>query len=119
MTNTTWDKEYGWNLSKRPPDFTRCCANVASNGSWGSHQCYNKARYDKDEQGRFTHCKRHNNDTAEKKKLLSQEAQKVADIEFKKRAHGPSAIEIVRKIAEGHHDPRILAVEFMERFDDT
>lgn len=97
------------------PDYSRCCEEVGRDmGRWTSFgQCTRARGHGPDK----AYCKQHDPDVAKarrEKVAADQKAKYYADM---KRAHGPSFLATLRKIADGHNDPRTLATEIVEAFD--
>lgn len=118
-----YQARYGHWFAPREPDFTRCAAEVVSDRRGASpHQCGKHAHYDEDHTGKPTRCLAHS-----RAKQAEKRAKEEARMEADKRAFrlrgvkakaGPEAWTLIRKIAEGHNDPRGAAREFMESYPE-
>ena len=106
-------KSYGLNMAKRGPDPARCCVEVSNGGRWPSyHQC-NRPRGHGPE---GAYCKQHDPEVVAARRAASEAAYN----EKRRRKalmHADQYLAALRKIAEGHNDPRALAAEVVADFD--
>ena len=104
---SAWEKHYG--RYKIKPDFSRCCVSVWDGDGWYSHQCRRKARYDRDDEGRPTHCKQHS-DEATAQRRAAQKAKFDADMaKIRERGRAAKYKAALEKIANGANDARQVA----------
>lgn len=89
--------------------------------SGGTGPCGKPAKHDPDHRGNLTKCGHHSNAAMEKKaakrKAKSEAWMSRYDLEHQKRQMESESLEILRKIAAGHNDPRSVAQEFINRWD--
>lgn len=84
------------------------------------HMCSRQANFDPDANGNPTKCKIHSEEGVRKKQKEADEryrlyCEKMAARERAANAQF-SAVEIVRKIADGHNDPRGLCLQWLSDF---
>lgn len=107
-------KQYGrWAGSPNgtPAYPERCCEEVYENGRWPLPRQCNKKRGHGPE---GAYCKQHDPEVVAARRAKSRAKEEAA---FNKRVlewAGPAAVALLRKIAEGHNDPRTAAREFLE-----
>ena len=104
--------EYGINMSRRRPDYTRCAHEVGDGFGW--HQCTRK-------NGHGPHgawCKTHDPD-AVKAKSEARSAKWRAECDQRDRLNAATAAlePALRQIAAGHNDPRSLAESVIAALD--
>lgn len=112
--NDLYPKSYGaWagNPKGHAPDYERCVATVKGAG-WHYCQCSKKRGYGPDE----AYCKQHDPAVIEARvqKKLERYHQRWNQERYK--IHGPTFYAALKKIADGHNDPRTLAKEIIEEF---
>lgn len=106
-------ENYGLSYSHRRPDFTRCCA-VVMRGFIPS-QCSRKRGH-----GPYgAYCKQHDPEAIAARRE-AQQAKFKAEREHNARvwfyrAHGQECYNTLKRIADGHNDPRALAQEVLDR----
>lgn len=110
-------KGYGSNTFERvPPDPERCAEMVSDRDTrWPRfHQCRFKRGYGPE--GAF--CKIHDPE-AKRRRDAEKEARWKREHRARMRgACGPKFLDALRRIADGHNDPRGLAREIVDEFDD-
>ena len=99
----------------------RCTEKVWSKGVWASHRCPNTAKFDPDAQGVPTKCGTHSA-ASEARRKAKQDAKmqkwmKRSDAARDLRQARADVESALRKIAEGHNDPRSLAQETIAALD--
>lgn len=114
--NRLYPAAYGqWagNPKGHKPDYTRCCEEVYGNQTRMFSQCGRKRGYGPDK----AYCKQHDPE-AVKARQASQE-RKYYDEMNKKQSqwHGPKFLAVLRKIADGHNDPRSIAKDVIEEYE--
>jgi hypothetical protein len=107
-------KYYGASYSPQKPDAERCCEGIY--GDWRSHQCKRKRGYGPEE----AYCKTHD-PVAVKAKNDAQSAKwaaEWAEAEAKRKlaSNAQNFLDSLRLIADGHNDPRSLAIEAIKDF---
>lgn len=108
------------NPKGRKPDFDLCCEDVYPRDYGPSHQCANKAKHDPDHTGKPTACGSHS-DAARKKRAIKRKASYLADKarwDKRGRAHDftSEAKALIKRIADGHNDPRTAAMELVAKY---
>ena len=113
-------------MAKRKPATHTCCQRVYDRGSWSmtGHICGRGARYEK---GGNWYCKTHHPDIVAEKsearvkvwKEKWEEQSKARQLVKDQREQGQRALELVKRIAQGHNDPRSLCLEFLTEFNLT
>lgn len=97
----------------------RCNARIFA--MWSSGVCENTAKHDPDKNGNLTKCGRHCAEAVAKKKAKQAAEDERRSRQWDARAALHKAeLEIersLRKIAEGHNDPRSLAKEVLDAVD--
>ena len=114
--NVRYKEKYGdWagNPRGRAPDFARCCEEVHTADGWRTHQCSRKRGHGPD----GAYCKQHDPAAIAERKEKSDAKHRETLRADMQRAYGPSFLASLRKIAEGHNDPRGLAQEIVSDFD--
>lgn len=122
VDTSSYPRSYGsWAGNTRgfPPDFTRCKTAVSTKGSCGrTHQCHRPNGFGPG----AAFCKQHDPEAVSERHRKSQEKW---DSAFQDRLHkmmwgtrGWACLGALRKIAEGHNDPRALAQEVLNRVED-
>lgn len=99
----------------RPPDRTRCCAVVTeqTNGWYRDHQCTRKRGFGPN----GDYCKQHDPAAAEARRKASRANEEAKYEAFRMEAYGRAFHDALRKIADGHNDPRTLASEILDKFE--
>lgn len=105
----------GWagNPKGIAPDLTRCCANLHDRYHPGGYQCTRKRGHGPEK----AYCKLHDPDVVKARRDKSEREYRIKNYANMKRAYGASFLETLRKIAEGHNDPRALASEAVNNFE--
>jgi hypothetical protein len=110
-------KSYGdWAGNRKgvKPDPSRCCAEVSA--GWHYSQCSRKRGYGPEE----AYCKTHD-PVVKKQKLEAERAaylvkQSAENEKWKLKANAQNFLDALRLIADGHNDPRSLAIEAIKDF---
>lgn len=105
----TYQKTYGaWGT---PADKTRCCARVFD--GFHSHQCR------RSHQPNSEYCKTH--DPARVAERLAKSQRKWQDRVNAQQAqwHGLEFLRVLRQIAEGHNDARVLAQRVIKKYEKS
>lgn len=105
--------EWAGNPKGNVPVFTRCCANLHDRYHPGGYQCTRKRGYGPD----GAYCKLHDPDAVKVRREKADQEHRRKHYADMKRAYGSSFLEVLRKIAAGHNDPRSLAAETVDNFD--
>lgn len=104
-------------------EYFGCTDMVISSGGWRSHFCGKKAKYDPDKNGNPTRCGVHCQAAKDKRKVKSDARYEASRREWAMKAEQEKlrreAVEIIRKIAEGHNDPRSICMDWVSRMDET
>ena len=114
-----YQERYGaWagNPAGKPPDRTRCCAVVYSRERWSrAYQCERPRGHGPN----GDYCKQHDPaaQAARDAKARAREAE--AALKWRKEVYGPRFYDALLAIANGHNDPRSLAIEVLSVIDDT
>lgn len=98
-----------------------CGARVYRAGAWGSSHCRKPAKHDPDCNGNLTRCGIHSAESKAKRKAKTD----AKDAEERAKIHRQvivsnlrrEALAIVRKVADGHNDPRALCADWVSRMD--
>lgn len=100
-----WERSLGYTVS---PD--RCRASVHNSYGVGFHQCERKPVND----GKY--CKIHLPENVQARRAASDQRYQEKAAQEKRRNmrwHGGPFIDALQKIANGHNDPRTLAIEIL------
>lgn len=116
MDNKLYPERYGdWagNPRGHAPDFKRCCENLHDRFHPGGYQCTRPRGHGPDK----AYCKQHDPAAVAARREKSQ--RKYYDEMNKKQSqwHGPKFLAVLRKIADGHNDPRSIAREAIEEYE--
>jgi hypothetical protein len=112
--STHHKRGYGrYNTEPRP----HRCAEEVRDGDWNWKQCSRARGFGPDQ----AFCKQHD-PQAVKDRRAARDAKWDADWEKKKKkwalhAIAPLAVEALQKIADGHNDPRTLALEVLRQYE--
>lgn len=99
--------QWAGNPNGHLPDFDRCCENLRDRYQPGGYQCTRKRGYGPD----GAYCKQHDPAAVAEREAKSK---KKYDEQWHRRRlelGGRRFYEALRKIADGHNDPRALAQE--------
>jgi hypothetical protein len=115
--NKLYPKAYGrWTGRPAgiPPDHARCCVEVSSRGSgWASFaQCARKRGHGPD----LAYCKQHVPATVEARKGAADAKATAVYNRRRKEIYGSTFWGVLKRIAEGHNDPRALAQGTLDDF---
>lgn len=110
------------------PDLTRCRHAVSDGDRWPSyHQCSRKVKVTRtvDWRGKAVelgYCGQHDPEKVRAKKIAWREKydakHKERSRQWAQSAMKNEAVDLLRKIAEGHNDPRSIALEFVAKYDE-
>lgn len=112
-----YPKYYGRAYAPITPDFNRCAGRVGSAGSFGG-SCQCSRKHGHGPQGAW--CKTHDPVAREEKRmtrLAAERAKWARDAAI--RALRSERDDIIRKIAEGHDNPRELCADWLKRWRDV
>lgn len=100
-----------------------CTASVWRKGDYHSSVCARRAKYDHTINGNATRCGIHSAAKVAERKRKSDERYAVykqkQDIVRTLRSVQQDAHTVLLKIAEGHNDPRTIAQEWVQRFNEA
>lgn len=109
------DKYGSWagNPAGRKPDYKLCCFEVFPSGRGGIwHQCNKKRGFGPD----GAYCKIHDPDYVEMKRKKEHKEYVLKTNKQRYQWHGKNFFDALEVIANGHNDPRSLAVEVIDKF---
>jgi len=93
--------------------------NACVQGDWTSGPCGKKPKHDPDAKGRPTRCGMHSAEAIARRKAKSEARYQAQRAKWDRAREQDrlrrEALQIVRRIAEGHNDPRGIASEWFER----
>ncbi len=89
----------------------RCQERVSDAGGWRWYQCRRSAKVGE-------YCKQHDPVAVAEKAKARKVKSDIEWLETRKKIAGPRWHDVLRLIANGHNDPRTLAVEALHGFDD-
>lgn len=103
---------------KRKPDYSKCAANVSSASIWdGGLQCSRKASCDPNSHGNMTTCKQHSETVTKAREKKAKEKYALENRKWLIRLNGQKFYDALKKIADGHNDPRGLAKATLSKID--
>lgn len=115
MPKTSLHKErYGsWSGDPNgfPPDYSLCCEQVRDSRVWGSYQCRRKCGHGPE----GAYCKQHDPEKVAVRQAKQNEAYKEKQKVWAFEANGKRFYEKLKLIAEGHTEPRALAIETIKQ----
>lgn len=117
--NKLYPNRYGaWagNPEGAAPDFTHCCEEVTFYiGRWPKNkQCDRKRGYGPDQ----AYCKQHDPAAVEKRRGAADARYRDAQNKRRYELYGRTFFDALKKIADGHNDPRTLAMDITQKFID-
>lgn len=114
-----YPKAYGqWagNEAGRKPDFTRCCKNLFDiRSAPGGYQCSRKRGHGPG----GAYCKVHDPKAVKARREASMQKYYLETDRKQVEWHGPKFLAVLRKIAEGHNDPRSAAQSVIAEYEGS
>lgn len=110
----TYQERYGdWagNPRGRAPDLTRCCVEIhPSTGFRVPYQCNRKRGHRPDN----AYCKQHSPEAVAARDKAAKERYEKQSLKWKYETYGKMFHDVLKQIADGHNDPRSLAIETLK-----
>jgi hypothetical protein len=99
------------------------CTKFVTRNNWRRSACGEKAKHDPDHNGNPTRCSAHSQAAVDRRKAKVDALYNAWKAETKRKSNQAALKaelhEIVRKIADGHDDPRGLCADWIARWEDV
>jgi hypothetical protein len=112
---SNYKKEYGINMGRQGPDFSRCCVEVSA--SIGLHTSWYQCNRKRGHGPNGDYCKQHDPDAVKARSDKSRAAYLEKINKERYGWHGKKFYNVLKQIAEGHNDARGLARETIAEFE--